>query len=157
MRFWLNILIYAVFLSTLSHGKAIAEIILPSPYFSPIQVLEIQLRALQENDDLYENAGITQTWAFAHPENKKVTGPLKQFIKMIRNTNYKTLLEHHSHSINVITKNEKKYVFNVNIRGKDTMTYNFNWEVRKVVSDTSLKDCWLTMSVSGPKVAGDSI
>ena len=31
------------------------------------------------NDIEFEDSGIEQTWNFAHPDNKKNTGPLSQF------------------------------------------------------------------------------
>ena len=38
----------------------------------------IRPQALKKNNKL--NDGIKQTWLFAHPDNKKFTGPLNKFI-----------------------------------------------------------------------------
>ena len=47
-----------------------AEIIKPNNGIEPYQVVKIQLRGLKDNDKPYDNAGIEQTWEFAHPNNK---------------------------------------------------------------------------------------
>ena len=36
------------------------------------------------NDRDYKDRGIEQTWKFAHPNNKKVTGPLNNFKKAFK-------------------------------------------------------------------------
>ena len=60
-----------------------AEIIKPNNGIEPYQVVKIQLRGLQNNDKPKKNNGIVQTWEFAHPSNKRYTGPLTKFINMI--------------------------------------------------------------------------
>ena len=56
-----------------------ADVIKPNNGIEPYQVVKIQLRSLKKNDDPFKNAGIEQTWEFAHPNNKKFTGPLERF------------------------------------------------------------------------------
>ena len=60
-----------------------AELLKPNSDIKPDRVIEIQLSGLQNNDLIYKDSGIEQTWNFAHPNNKKVTGPLDQFKSMI--------------------------------------------------------------------------
>ena len=50
-----------------------AELIKPNKKLDPYDVIKIQLEALKNNDS--QDKGIRQTWMFAHPDNKKVTGP----------------------------------------------------------------------------------
>ena len=47
----------------------------PDPSISAKDVISIQLKALQINNSPFEDAGIEQTWEFAHPNNRKFTGP----------------------------------------------------------------------------------
>ena len=61
-----------------------AEMIKPDPSISAKDVISIQLKALQTNNLPFEDAGIEQTWEFAHPNNRKFTGPLNNFIRMIK-------------------------------------------------------------------------
>ena len=60
------------------------ELLTPDPIRQPESVVEIQLQSLQKNDVPVPDTGIAQTWAFAHPDNKRVTGPLERFAWMIK-------------------------------------------------------------------------
>ena len=52
-----------------------ADLIKPNATLKPFDVLVIQLNSLKNNNMPYKDAGIEQTWKFAHPYNKKITGP----------------------------------------------------------------------------------
>lgn len=64
----------------------------PQPEISPQEVVNIQLEALQVNDLPYENHGIEIAFRFASPSNKESTGSLPQFIHMVQNETYQSLL-----------------------------------------------------------------
>ena len=70
-----------------------ADLIKPNSKLKPIEVLLIQLNSLKNNNVPYKDAGIEQTWEFAHPKNKRITGPLDKFKKMIYSKNYKMELK----------------------------------------------------------------
>ena len=74
-----KIILY-LFLLTLSN-TLYADMIKPDPSISPKEVISIQLIALQNNDLPFNDAGIEQTWEFAHPDNRAFTGPLDNFIR----------------------------------------------------------------------------
>ena len=61
----------------------LAELLKPTPEINPEEVVKIQLSSLMNNDEPYLNAGIEQTWEFAHPINQIFTGPLDRFKQMI--------------------------------------------------------------------------
>ncbi len=69
-----------------------ADLINPSSSIKPKEVIQIQLTGLMKNDDHFKDSGIEQTWNFAHPENKKNTGPLPNFKQMIKGRSYKMLI-----------------------------------------------------------------
>ena len=69
-----------------------AELLNPNSTISPKEVVKIQLSGLQQNDLEYKDSGIEQTWKFAHPNNKRVTGPLSNFKMMIKSASYGCLL-----------------------------------------------------------------
>ena len=58
-----------------------AEMIKPAENLSAYDVIKIQLDALKNNDD--NDTGIRQTWLFAHPDNRKMTGPYPRFRLML--------------------------------------------------------------------------
>ena len=90
-----------------------ADLLKPSSKLKPIDVLTIQLNSLKRNDTPYKDAGIEQTWEFAHPVNKLTTGPLERFKKMIYSKNYEILLNHENFKITVLNKTEMNSVFKV--------------------------------------------
>ena len=63
-----------------------AELLKPNSTINPSDVVRIQLTGLQQNDANFNDSGIEQTWNFAHPNNKKVTGPLDNFKRMLEHS-----------------------------------------------------------------------
>ena len=134
-----------------------AELLNPNSTISPKEVIKIQLSGLQQNDLEYKDSGIEQTWKFAHPNNKRVTGPLSKFKMMIKSDTYGMMINHLSHTITELGSNDKRAQFEVIILDKDKIYHKFNWQVEKYTVDGSLKDCWLTTMVSSPIPLGSSI
>ena len=133
-----------------------ADIIKPNSEIEPNQVVKIQLNSLMNNDEPNLNNGIKQTWEFAHPSNKKYTGPLSKFITLLKGQNYKMLINHLDNEIIEIFKTSNKYGFEVTILSNDKNYYKFQWVVEKFYDEGPLKDCWLTISVSNPISLGSS-
>ena len=73
----------SIFFSLISFHGTSAELLKPNNELKPFDVVKIQLSALKNNNKPYKNAGIEQTWEFAHPSNKKFTGPLSRFIQLL--------------------------------------------------------------------------
>ena len=115
------------------------------------------MSGLQQNDLEYKDSGIEQTWKFAHPNNKRVTGPLSNFKMMIKSASYGMMINHLSHTITELGSSDKWAQFEVIILDKDKIYHKFNWQVEKYTLDGSLKDCWLTTMVSSPIPLGSSI
>ena len=133
-----------------------ADLIKPNSEIGPNQVVKIQLNSLMKNDEPNLNNGIKQTWEFAHPSNKKYTGPLSKFITLLKGQNYKMLINHLDNEIIEIFKTSNKYGFEVTILSNDKNYYKFQWVVEKYYEEGPLKDCWLTISVSNPISLGSS-
>ena len=134
-----------------------AEILKPNSDIKPSEVVKIQLSGLQKNDLNFKDSGIEQTWNFAHPNNKKVTGPLPNFKRMIKGDSYQMMLNHLSHTITKLGSTDKWAQFEVIILDKNKIYHKFNWQVEKYTDDGLLKDCWLTTMVSNPIPLGSSI
>ena len=134
-----------------------ADLVKPRSDIKPAEVIKIQLNGLQKNDDNYKDSGIEQTWNFAHPNNKKNTGPLLNFKMMIKGRSYQMLLNHVSHTITEIGSGDKWAQFEVVILDKEKIYHKFNWQVEKYTDEGPLKDCWLTTMVSSPIQLGSSI
>ena len=134
-----------------------AELLNPNSNIKPKEVVKIQLSGLQQNDLEFKDSGIEQTWNFAHPNNKKVTGPLNNFKMMIKGVSYQMMIDHLSHTITEVGSSNKWAQFEVIILDKNKIYHKFNWQVEKYTMDGNLKDCWLTTMVSSPIPLGSSI
>ena len=146
------LIIYSILLSS-----STAEILKPSSNIRPSEVVKIQLNGLQKNDLDFKDSGIEQTWNFAHPNNKKVTGPLPNFKRMIKGDAYQMMLDHISHTITELGSSDNWAQFEVIILDKNKIYHKFNWQVEKYNEEGELKDCWLTTMVSNPIPLGSSI
>ena len=151
-----KIISYTIFI-LLNISVVSAELIKPSIEIEPAKVVNIQLSGLMKNDNPSKNHGIKQTWEFAHPANKKYTGPLSKFINLLQSESYKMLLNHLDNEITEVFKSINRYGFEVTILALDKKYYKFQWVVEKYYEDGPLKDCWLTTSVSNPISLGSSI
>ena len=148
-----NFLIF--FFISISISKA--ELLKPRSDIKPSEVVRIQLLGLQKNDFNYKDSGIEQTWNFAHPNNKKVTGPLDNFKRMIKGDAYQMMINHLSHTITQLGTSDNWAQFEVIILDKEKIYHKFNWQVEKYLTEGPLKDCWLTTMVSNPIPLGSSI
>ena len=147
--------ILSLLLITISFSNA--ELLKPNNSISPKEVVSIQLSGLKNNNQVYKDSGIEQTWNFAHPNNKRVTGPLDNFKRMIKSDSYQMMIDHLNHTITEVGSSDKWAQFEVIILDKNKIYHKFNWQVEKYTLDGSLKDCWLTTMVSSPIPLGSSI
>ena len=138
------------------------DLVRPDPSIAPSEVVAIQLMALKNNDFVETDFGIRQTWSFAHPKNRNVTGPFPRFAQMLKGPGYSVLLNHKSHEIRngsgaskSGTGNETRRQFDVFMETANGDVMYFSWVVQKVVTG-QFKDCWMTVSVSAPRPAGQS-
>ena len=135
-------------------NKLNTEIVNPNEKLLPFDVVKIQLEALKNNNE--NDNGIEQTWLFAHPENKKITGPYARFRIMIYGDQYRSLLNHSSHKIDLMMNTPKKYIFKVEVLAKNKKLFIYEWHVEKA-SEKNCKNCWFTSAVSMPMDQGNTI
>ena len=147
--------IVTIIFLNISHSNA--DLKSPNNLILPAEVIKIQLVGLMDNDKDFKDSGIEQTWNFAHPNNKKNTGPLPNFKMMIKGNSYQMLIDHLSHTITELGNSDKWAQFEVIILDKNKIYHKFNWQVEKYTMDGPLKDCWLTTMVSNPISLGSSI
>ena len=134
-----------------------ADLITPDNSILPAEVIKIQLVALMNNNEKFKDSGIEQTWNFAHPNNKKNTGPLPNFKMIIKGNSYEMLLDHLSHTITELGSGDNWAQFEVIILDKEKIYHKFNWQVEKFSMNGPLQGCWLTTVVSNPIPLGSSI
>ena len=127
-----------------------AELIKADPSIDPKEVIQIQLNALKVNNSPFKDAGIAQTWEFAHPNNRKFTGPLENFTKMMYSDSYSVMLNHLENNIIMVSTEDNKSFYFVEILDKNYKKFGFTWVVEQVIEDPQFRDCWMTTSVSRP-------
>ena len=153
----MKILFKLIFFFFILTNNSSANLIKPSANLKPLEVLMIQLNSLKNNNNPYKDAGIEQTWEFAHPNNKKITGPLNKFKEMIYSRNYKILISHENSEITIIKKTKDISIFKVVVLTKDKKKFYYIWQIDKVLLDGNFKNCWMTTNVSNPKYIGEVI
>ena len=129
------------------------NLVKPSPDINPIDVVEVQLFALQSNDE--SDFGIRQTWEFAHPRNKMATGPLPRFTSMIKTPAYSILLNNLKFETREIFNDGKTAGIAVRIEAKDNKAYTYMWTLEKITEEGPLKDIWMTSGVSSPRLLAE--
>ena len=86
-------ILFAVCISSTAVGRDLSRTA-PHPSFSPLDVVQIIMNALQKNDEPSKNHGITVTFNFASPANKNVTGPIGRFATMVSGPVYGQMVDH---------------------------------------------------------------
>ena len=134
----------------LINSSVFAELVKPNPLINPLSVITIQLEALKENNSPYEDAGIEQTWEFAHPQNRQYTGPLSNFKLMMRSNSYSLMINHSNHNIIFVSIDEETANYFIEITDKIGNKFGFTWTVKKVLTQGEWLNCWMTSGVSSP-------
>ena len=153
----MRILFKQVFFFFIFINTSNADLIKPNSNLEPLDVLMIQLNSLKNNNNPYKDAGIEQTWEFAHPINKASTGPLERFKQMIYSDSYKILISHQNNKTIILKESVNKSVYKVYVLSKDKKKYYYIWQIEKVELEGNLKNCWMTTGVSDPIYLGEII
>tara|TARA_Y100000590_G_scaffold370313_1_gene432062 strand:+ start:24 stop:485 length:462 start_codon:yes stop_codon:yes gene_type:complete len=153
----MKILFKLIFIFFVFTNISNADLIKPNSNLQPFEVLMIQLNSLKNNNKPYKDAGIEQTWEFAHPFNKVFTGPLKRFKEMIYSDSYKILISHKNSETKILKEDQNKFVYKVYVLSKDKKKYYYIWQIEKVEQEGKFKNCWMTTGVSDPTFVADII
>ena len=153
----MKIIVKSILIFFVITGLSNADLIKPKSSLKPIDVLLIQLNSLKNNNTPYKDAGIEQTWKFAHPNNKIVTGPFNKFKKMIYSESYEILINHENSEITILRETDDVSIYKVIILSKNKKKYYYIWQIERVLFKGNLKNCWMTTNVSNPKYLGEVI
>lgn len=165
----MQILRFFILILLLSLGRTqAADFIEPSADLSAQEVVEIQLLGLQAAGT-DRKAGIEQVWRFAHPDNRKMTGPIGRFSALFDLPAYAPLIGLQDYVINEGRISETQARFVVTVRAKDGAAYGYIWVLRPVRAvlnngaqtkendpDLSASVIWMTSAVSAPYAGGAS-
>ena len=115
----------------------------PDPSYSPERVVGIQLDGLATNDDPVPNAGIKTAYNFASPANRRQTGPLDQFVRMVKGPQYAPMVDHVEAVRGPLERDGQQAQQRVTLTGPDGRTVTYEFGVSKQ-SGGRLDGCWLT-------------
>lgn len=118
----------------------------PDPEYGPGQVVRIQLEAFADNDDPVENAGIKTAYNFASPANRRATGPLNRFVKMVEGPRYAPMIDHVEARTESLQRTGDRAQQRVTLTGPDDRTVTYQFEL-SVCNEEPFEECWLTDSV----------
>lgn len=131
----------------LARQASAESLIVPAADYTPLEVIEIQMLGLQSGDPVQ---GIEQVWVFAHPFNKRATGPLARFRTLFEMPAYAPLLDLRSYSIKAVSETAIESQFVVSIVTSDGVSYDYFWAVEKVLEGEQA-GFWMTTMVSSPR------
>ena len=123
-----------------SHGA------FPSPDYGPEDVVRIQTQALADNDTPYRNAGIEITFRFASPANKRFTGPLWRFIRMLHAPAYRPFLLHRAAHVGRADIQGSQATLTVMLTAADGTRAGYVFRLSKQQGGP-YEDCWMTDEV----------
>jgi hypothetical protein len=149
--------IFLLLLFACSSQVALAQLsdLTPRPELTPEQVVQYQVTVLQHNDDPKSDAGIERAFRFASPSNQQVTGPLENFVRIVKGPVYSPLLNSASSSIVAAEEKDDQARIAVKIIAADgsQVTYLF---VLSKQSEGEFKNCWMTDAVAPLKAGEDA-
>jgi Domain of unknown function (DUF4864) len=130
-------------------GITLAQLtdLVPRPELSPEEVVQYQVAALQQNDDPKSDAGIERAFRFASPSNKQLTGPLENFVRIVKSPAYSPLLNSRSSAIVGSELKDDQAKISVRIVAVDgrPLTYVF---ILSKQNEGDFRDCWMTDGVA---------
>lgn len=145
LMLWLTLVSSGCTLNAFERAEEQAEALpTPTPELAPDQVVRIQLEALQHNDRT--NQGIAAAFNFASPDNKKVTGPLPRFIKMLKSPPYQSMLNHKSVEYGDIKITGDTATQRVVLTGSNGQVTIYIFILSRQTEEPC-KECWMTDSV----------
>lgn len=115
----------------------------PTPELSPQEVVELQLTAFRSNDEGDQGIGIA--FRFASPRNRRATGPVERFARMMRAPGYRPMLlfEEATYSATVVRGRVALQRVALTVDG-ETIRYDFYLTRQE---GGNYDDCWMTESV----------
>ncbi len=117
----------------------------PDPEYTPEEVVDLQLSALANNDDPVENAGIKTAYNFASPNNRRQTGPLEQFTRMVNGPQYAPMIDHTEAVAGPLEQDGDQAHQRVTLTGPTGRTVTYLFGLSRYRGDNeALQECWLT-------------
>ena len=119
---------------------------LPNAELKPGDVVQIVINALASNDYPFPDAGIATTFNFASPSNKRQTGPLQNFTRILKGPTFKQMINHRDSTLSEVILEEDRALRLVQIISANNETLYFAFRL-KLQQQGIYTGMWLTDSV----------
>ncbi len=130
--------------STQEGGLADLENVEPTEALGPEEVVRIQMDAFRLNNQ--DNDGIRIAFRFASPTNKRVTGPLPRFARMMMQATYRPMLEAERVTVAVGEQNDVLSRVRVDVVTEGGESASYYFYLRKQAGGPC-EGCWMTEAV----------
>ena len=134
-----------------------ADPIQPDARYSPLDVVQLVLSAMQQNDTPYPSAGVAQAFAFASPKNKRATGPLWHFEAIVTQPQYAPLINHRTRQLGDPEPDESGMTVPVIVVSDQGQVAGYMWRLSQQ-TEVPFEGIWMTDAVIpvdlGPQMQG---
>lgn len=117
----------------------------PSSALSPLDVVKIQLDALQNNDLLPNDAGIRFAFQYTSPQNRRSLGSLTDFIKLLKHEAFNQIIGFERAELETLYLDRRQARHDVHLFRKDDVV-SFLFLVSRQVREP-FDGLWLTDAV----------
>jgi hypothetical protein len=124
----------------------------PDPALTPRDVVRIQLQALRRND--VHDRGIAAAFRFASPQNRRSTGPLPRFARMIKEGPYALMLRHSDVTYGPLRVQGRRAAQRVTLYAPGIAPVSYVFFLSRQEQDGPLDGCWMTDAVQRVPAAG---
>ena len=139
------VLAFSVVIGFGSFQLQLKNFVQPNTELTAYQILALQLKSLKNNKRLKQDRGIQQVFIFAHPENKKVTGPIDKFTQMLKSDTYSMFLDHDEAKVAVMHQDQFHEVYLIRVfKGKESR--DFLWTLITYIDNNKIP-YWYTVNV----------
>lgn len=123
----------------------------PTPSLTPQQVVDFQLMALKQGT----KAGISATFRFASPANRRMTGPIERFSSLFDSPQYQPMLKNRGTEIKLVSNDgtTAELLTGVVDLSGELHWYRFRLSRQSV---SPYENCWMTDAVMAVPYPGDS-
>jgi|TARA_B110000444_G_scaffold121317_1_gene114118 hypothetical protein len=99
----------------------------------------------------YPQTSLDAIWNYAHPDNKKITGPKENFRNMLLSEPYNSILDLKEYSFTKTVETENSEHYEIKILAKNNSYFEVTWVFQfDECPENPQNKCWLTIAVTAP-------
>ena len=114
-------------------------------------IILTQILASYQNFSNSPQNSLDIIWNYAHPDNKKITGPKENFRNMLLSEPYNSILDLKEYSFTKTVETQNNEHYEIKILASNNSYFEVTWvfQLDKCPEDP-INNCWLTIAVTAP-------